>query len=445
MFKKSVFKATACAALLLGGKGQAAIEPQKVQSETELQDVLYITTKSGVRALLKDHGETLTFLPDQRIPQDFSEELADLGIDLNKILQSDLTVEEGDAPRELVCGQRLLPGYEIYPWAPEPISQVLPGSLPKLPKLPNFTLAPSSVTIPFEKESEDSSKYNSWGWRQIGSDEEPSIVFLDDEVNFTTSDGVRCRLCPIQEEDDKDGLRLMILTPRVERFVSPHGMPLDLEEVRTIPAFFGNHLKELGIDIQKITSISFKNFFQEIGGAAFSNFSHLRAVYWPSELRTIGVSSFSYTGLMDLDLSHLRQLTTICRHAFKETPLRSILWSPALRRIGACAFSRCLLERVSAFPDSFTTLGCRAFSENSELTDLIFLGENITIDSWAFFGNTNLDTLHFPYVQSLSIANSSRFWFERSLGKAKKLNLAFEEKMQRSCHSKDRVYTYERP
>lgn len=418
--------------------GGIAVGTQPVEFNEKSYDELYISTESGVRAILKEKGTVLKFFPDQLIPQDFPQELSELGVNIDGILKTDLSVTGGEKPRSLLLQQGLVPGYDCVPYGYSVRLPDSPGPL-KSPGLSDFHLALPTTITPLRIRP-------SLEWRKVASDEEPSIIFLEDEIHVTTQDGVECQICPVQEEEETDGLRLTILkAPYVESFVKSHEMVVDLENIKAIPPFLGHYLENLGIQIRKITSLYCNETVRKIGGAAFSNFYSLRTIHVPPTLTTVESFSFAHTGILDLDLSGLPNLVAIGRYAFTDTPIRSVIWPPALVQIGAYAFSHCLLEHVSAFPQSLTKVGAHAFSDNPDLKELVFMGEELTISSWAFLGNKNLSTLYFPYAKSLFVASSSISWIEPLLKTVKRITIVYDGNMKKEYNKKDRVFIYERP
>lgn len=416
MLRIPIIQATVCCALISGSFSfQTALEDSCSSNSEEDLKGLCITTESGVQALLEEGGRTLRFFPDQLVPLCFSQELADLGIDVERIHKTDLTVTHGHAPKGLLWeAEFAFAQYAIVSSWPKEENACI-GSPAKNPSLADFAFIAPILSV-----RDKPVKFNALGWREISSDDEPSITFLGGEVVFTLDRTIPCKLSLVQEDDLRNGLRLTILqTPPLEDSFEPFEGLDRPKGPNHVPPFFGKTLEKLGINTQKVTSVYLEGPIQEIGAEAFSHFCGLKTVYFPPSLRKIGPFSFAHTGLMDLDLSAAFGLTTIGRGAFEDTPLRTINWSPVLVQIGANAFSHCLLERVSPLPESVSIIGYRSFSDNPDLETLTFEGEEVMIASWAFVEDRNLGELCFPYARNLCIADSALSWPDPTRGGTK--------------------------
>ena len=159
-----------------------------------------------------------------------------------------------------------------------------------------------------------------------------------------------------------------------------------------------------------LTEITLPNSLEGIGNAANSDYgafegnTNLTSIVIPQKVTSIG--SFAFEGCTSLSQVTLQEgLTTIAKCAFmKCNKLQEITLPESLTTIGSNAFSRCNLRELT-IPHSLQTIAdgttyndnpAGVFSHNTNLTKVVFQGEDTQIGYYAFYGCSALSQVTLP-------------------------------------------------
>ena len=159
-----------------------------------------------------------------------------------------------------------------------------------------------------------------------------------------------------------------------------------------------------------LTEITLPNSLEGIGNAAnsdwgaFGHNTNLTSIVIPQKVTSIG--SFAFDDCTSLSQVTLQEgLTTIAKCAFmKCNNLQEITLPESLTTIGSNAFSRCNLRELT-IPHSLQTIAdgttynesaAGVFSHNTNLTKVVFQGEDTQIGSYAFYGCSALSQVTLP-------------------------------------------------
>ena len=159
-----------------------------------------------------------------------------------------------------------------------------------------------------------------------------------------------------------------------------------------------------------LTEITLPNSLEGIGNAAnpdwgaFGHNTNLTSIVIPEKVTRIG--SFAFDDCTSLSQVTLQEgLTTIAKCAFmKCNKLQEVTLPESLTTIESNAFSRCNLRELT-IPHSLQTIAdgttyndnaAGVFSHNTNLTKVVFQGEDTQIGSYAFYGCSALSQVTLP-------------------------------------------------
>ena len=144
-----------------------------------------------------------------------------------------------------------------------------------------------------------------------------------------------------------------------------------------------------------ITSVILPEGLTRIGSLAFFECTALRAVTIPKNVVSIGTSSFSRSGLIEVTFpDHLK---TIEAQAFEAClHLTAAELPDGLTTLGSAAFMGCAALRSVTVPGSITRFGNRVFSDCTALESLTLRDGLKTIGSNAFYGCRGLSSVTIP-------------------------------------------------
>lgn len=104
-----------------------------------------------------------------------------------------------------------------------------------------------------------------------------------------------------------------------------------------------------------------------IADKAFKDCVHLKKVYLPASLESIGVNAFeNCTDLSTIELA-VGNLKTIGREAFKNSGIEQIIIPEGITEIPWIAFYGCKNLKVISLPSTLKIIGCSAFAECKSL------------------------------------------------------------------------------
>ena len=155
-----------------------------------------------------------------------------------------------------------------------------------------------------------------------------------------------------------------------------------------------------------LTRINFNEVSLDIGLQAFCGCSELQEVVGADALTEIGNAAFLSCKKLET-VSNLSKVTSIGYQSFmnckKLTKLEGLKWS-ALTHIGNDAFFSCELLSLILDEDTFkslSSLGERAFSNDTAITGTVVLPESITEIPKNAFSNTGITNVDFSHVTSI--------------------------------------------
>ncbi len=128
-----------------------------------------------------------------------------------------------------------------------------------------------------------------------------------------------------------------------------------------------------------LTKIDFGNSVTSIGDYAFACDTSLVTIEFPDSLTTIGKRAFS-------SYSHDKDY---------ESNIKRVKFGKGLKTIGNCAFSQNNnLENIEFTGNNLNSIGGEAFSYCTALTKVDFTGKDLTIGDSAFYGDSGLSTVN---------------------------------------------------
>ena len=174
-----------------------------------------------------------------------------------------------------------------------------------------------------------------------------------------------------------------------------------------------------------LKSISVPASVTKIGNAAFQG-SAISDITLPESCIEIGDCAFKDTKLNYINLKHLQfigedafegvpltgtidlsNITNIPTGAFAYTKVNEIIFSSALKTIGASAFKNNLNLKVITLPEGLEAVGSYAFSDCPKL-DIGYWPESLEYIGYRAFRNTNISTLILG--KHLKYAGAQSFW-----------------------------------
>ena len=161
---------------------------------------------------------------------------------------------------------------------------------------------------------------------------------------------------------------------------------------------------------KSLTNITIPNSVTNIGSCAFYN-SGLTNITIPDSVTSIGISAFAdCAGLTSVKISqyalnHIHNIFYDEEGGHYNTPLKNVILSDNVTKIGSDAFRDCSLTSVT-IPDSVTSIGSFAF-RYSRLTSIDIPDSVTSIGGFAFYGCTGLTSV--TIGNSVSSIGSSTF------------------------------------
>lgn len=165
----------------------------------------------------------------------------------------------------------------------------------------------------------------------------------------------------------------------------------------------------------ELSSVILGKNVEALENSAYYGCTKLKKINLPDRLKSIGIATFSITGLTSIRIPD--NVTEIGGDAFACSDLESVVLSKKLESIGSCAFYGTKLSAVD-IPDSVTYIGSRAFWDCKNLTDVkignglmcisndvfcesgvknLVIGNRVQkIERGAFASNKNLTTVKIP-------------------------------------------------
>lgn len=180
--------------------------------------------------------------------------------------------------------------------------------------------------------------------------------------------------------------------------------------VKSIPSYAFFHLPYL-------TSVTIPNSTESIGEYAFAGNSQLTSFTMGSNVKTIGYYAFRSSGITSIDLLNVE---TVGEGIFEDcTELQTVTLRNSLSTLKNKMFNGCTSLNNVHIPSGVRIIGNEAFKGCTSLTNLVFdnpiqgllttIGESAfescgltsvdipstvtTVETWAFYGNTNLTTV----------------------------------------------------
>ena len=157
---------------------------------------------------------------------------------------------------------------------------------------------------------------------------------------------------------------------------------------------------------KNLTRVNFNNVSIDIGLKAFCGCSELQEVVGADALTEIGDAAFLSCKKLET-VSNLSKVTSIGYQSFmncwKLTKLEGLKWS-ALTHIGDNAFFSCELLSLILDEDTFkslSSLGKRAFNNDTAITGTVVLPESITEIPESAFSNTGITDVDFSHITSI--------------------------------------------
>lgn len=134
---------------------------------------------------------------------------------------------------------------------------------------------------------------------------------------------------------------------------------------------------------KRLTDVFIPNSVIEIRDEAFRGCEKLAHIFIPNSIKSIGSSSFSYTGLNEIVIPN--SVTSIGTGAFSNCEnLKEIYFPENIKRIPDRMFSGCRNLKSVAIPETVTSIGEYAFSETN--LDSIFVPKGVeSIEYRAFY------------------------------------------------------------
>lgn len=144
---------------------------------------------------------------------------------------------------------------------------------------------------------------------------------------------------------------------------------------------------------RQLSSVSLPNSVTSIGDGAFFYCSSLTNITIPDGVPYIGDYTFSFAGLTSISIPG--SVTNIGRNAFESSSLARVNLNNGLASIGWGAFSSCAITSM-VIPGTVTNLGEVIFYNCTQLTNIYFLGNAPTADSYTFTGDEQATAYYLP-------------------------------------------------